>query len=176
MIMKLLFVFILLYPDLSTEKNRILYYENNNLIKQLLITFKFQMHSKIIFDFFFLKNANAEELFMVQSPRCDFSEHPCLETMELQDGLLLFSGVFHFFYFTFIVPISFSLCFPICPRFLVAVVVIIFQVSIKCSVRDLCVYIYICVHTHTHTHIYIYMCVCVCVCVYIYIYIHIYTY
>ena len=43
------------------------------------------------------------------------NEQSCLKTTGLYDDLLLLSSLFHFFYFIFSAPISFSLCFPISP-------------------------------------------------------------
>ena len=58
----------------------------------------------------FLKNTNPQLLlFFLQSSRCVSNEQPCLKTTGLYGDLLLLSSVFHFFYFTFSAPISFSL-------------------------------------------------------------------
>ena len=56
--------------------------------------------------------------FFLQSSRYISNEQWCLETTGLHDDLLLLSSLFHFFYFIFSVPISFSLCFPISPSLL----------------------------------------------------------
>ena len=53
--------------------------------------------------------------FFLQS---SWYEQPCLKTTGLHDGLLLLFGMFHFFYFIFRAPISFSLCFLISPSLL----------------------------------------------------------
>jgi len=43
------------------------------------------------------------------------NEQSCLKTTGLYDDLLLLSSLFHFFYFIFSAPISFSLCSPVSP-------------------------------------------------------------
>ena len=53
--------------------------------------------------------------FFLQSSRCVFNEQSCLKTTGPYDDLLLLSSLFHFFYFIFSAPISFSLCSPISP-------------------------------------------------------------
>ena len=53
--------------------------------------------------------------FFLQSSRHVSNEQPCLKTIRLYEVLLLLSSLFHFFYFIFSAPISFSLCFPISP-------------------------------------------------------------
>ena len=62
-----------------------------------------------------------------------------MKTIELYEDLLLLSSLFHFFYFIFSVPISFSLCYPISPSLLFFNV--LSQAFIKC--RKALVYIYI---------------------------------
>ena len=49
----------------------------------------------------------------LQSSRYISNEQSCLKTTGSYDGLLLLSSLFHFFYFIFSVPISFSLCSPV---------------------------------------------------------------
>ena len=44
------------------------------------------------------------------------NEQRCLKTTRLYEDLL--SSLFHFFYFIFSAPISFSLCFPVSPSLL----------------------------------------------------------
>ena len=46
------------------------------------------------------------------------NEQSCLKTTVLYDDLLLLPSLFHFFYFIFNAPVSFSLCFPISYLFL----------------------------------------------------------
>ena len=50
--------------------------------------------------------------FFLQTSRYVSNKQPCLKTTGLYHDLLLLSSLFHFFYFTFSAPISFSLCFP----------------------------------------------------------------
>ena len=55
---------------------------------------------------------------ILKSPEQTFNKMctaSCLKTTGLYDDLLLLSSLFHFFYFIFSAPISFSLCFPISP-------------------------------------------------------------
>ena len=75
--------------------------------------------------------------FFLQSSRYVSNEQSCLKTTGLYDDLLLLSSLFHFFYFIFSAPISFSLCSPISPL----VFNILSQLFIKCS-RKTIVYIY----------------------------------
>ena len=56
-----------------------------------------------------MKNTNAQVLFFLQSSRCDSNEQLYLKTTGLYDHLLLLSSSFHFFYFIFSAPVSFSL-------------------------------------------------------------------
>ena len=53
--------------------------------------------------------------FSLWISRCVSSEQPFLNTTGLHDDLLLLPSLFHFFYFIFSAPISFSLYFPIAP-------------------------------------------------------------
>ena len=74
----------------------------------------------------------------------DFSDFAaaaaCLKTTGLYDDLLLLSSLFHFSYFIFSAPISFSLCSPISPALFSFDV--LSQTFIKCS-RKAFIYIYI---------------------------------
>ena len=56
--------------------------------------------------------------FFLQSSRYVSNEQSCLKTSGLYDDLLLLSSLFHFFYFIFSAPISFSLCVLISPSLL----------------------------------------------------------
>ena len=48
----------------------------------------------------------------LQTSRYVSNKQSCLKTTGLYHDLLLLSSSFHFFYFTFSAPNSFSLCFP----------------------------------------------------------------
>ena len=63
----------------------------------------------------FLKNTNAQVLLFSSRGPDVSNEQSCLKTTGLYDDLLLLSSLFHFFYFIFSDPISFSLCSPIYP-------------------------------------------------------------
>ena len=64
---------------------------------------------------FFEKYKCSGIAFFLQSSRYVSNEQSCLKTTGLYDDLLLLSSLFHFFYFIFSAPISFSLCSPISP-------------------------------------------------------------
>ena len=81
------------------------------------ITFEIQMCIRIILEFFEKYTCPGIDI-LLQSSRCLSNEQPCLKTTELYDYLLLFSSLFHFFYFIFNALISFSLYFPISPSLL----------------------------------------------------------
>ena len=86
-----------------------------------------------------MKNTNAQVLlFFRQSSRYVSNKQTCLKTTGLYEDLLLYS-LFHFFYFIFSAPISFSLCFPISSSLFFYV---LYQALIKHS-RKVIVYIYI---------------------------------
>ena len=119
-----------LYHDWSTENNTV-------------ISLKLQFNRKICNHFLKYRCTYQNYLggfWKVQVPRyCLFSpkfqmcfwwgamfKNNC--TIWLYDNLLLLSGLFHFLYFIFSAPISFSLCFPICLFFFV-----LSQTLIKCS-------------------------------------------
>ena len=53
--------------------------------------------------------------FCLQRSRCDYNKQQCLKTTGWHDDLLLLFSLFHFFYFIFRDPISFSLYFQISP-------------------------------------------------------------
>ena len=78
----------------------------------------------------FLNNANKYPsiAFFLQSSRCVSNEQSCFKTTGLYDDVLLSFGLFHFFYFIFSAPTSFSLCFPI---YLFFVVFVLSQALIK---------------------------------------------
>ena len=59
----------------------------------------------------FLKTTNAQVLIFFSRAPDVANEQSCLKTTGLYDDLL--SSLFHFFYFIFSAPISFSLCSPI---------------------------------------------------------------
>ena len=71
----------------------------------------------------------------------------CLKTTGLYDDLLLLSSLFHFFYFIFSVPISFSSCFPISPS--LCFFYVLSQAFSKSS-RKAFVYIHIYIYIYTH--------------------------
>ena len=95
------------------------YHQNYHLIEKPVITFlKFRCISELSWKF--LKNTNTQVFlyfFFCQSSRYISNEQPCLKNW-LYEDLLLLSSLFHFFYFIFSAPISFSLCFPISPSLL----------------------------------------------------------
>ena len=68
-------------------------------------------------------------------------EQLCLKTTGVYEDLLLLSSLFHFFYFIFSAPVSFSLYFPISPSLLFFLFDVLSQVFIKHS-RKAFVYIY----------------------------------
>ena len=126
---------------IGQQKNdRILYHQNYHLIEKPVITFlKFRCISELSWKF--LKNTNTQVFlyfFFCQSSRYISNEQPCLKTTGQHKELLLLSSLFHFFYFIFSAPISFSLCFPISPSFFY----VLSQAFIKHS-RKAFVYIYI---------------------------------
>ena len=57
--------------------------------------------------------------FFCQSSRYVSNKQPCLKATGLYENLLLLYSLFHFFYFLFSAPISFSLCFPVSPSLLI---------------------------------------------------------
>ena len=79
------------------------------------------MHNRIILEIF-EKYKCPGITVLLQSYRCVSNEQPCLKTTGLYDNLLLLSSLFHFFYFIFSAPNSFSLCFLISPSLVVVVV------------------------------------------------------
>ena len=88
-----------------------------------------------------MKNTNAQVYiaFFHESSRYVSNKQSCLKTTGLYDDLLLLSSLFHFFYFIFRAPISFSLCSKISLPLLFFDV--LSQAFIKCS-RKAFVYIY----------------------------------
>ena len=56
--------------------------------------------------------------FFLQSSKYVSNEQSCLKTTGLFDDFILSSSLFHFLYFIFSAPISYSLCFPIFPALL----------------------------------------------------------
>ena len=70
------------------------------------------MHIRIILEFF-EKYKCPGIAFFLQSFRCVSNEQLWLKATGLYDDILLLSSLFHFFYFIFSDPISFSLYFPI---------------------------------------------------------------
>ena len=80
--------------------------------------------------------------FFLQSSRYVSNEQSCLKTTGLYDDLLLLSSLFHFFYFIFSAPISFSLCSLISPSFFF---LMFFLKPLSSVVEKL---------LHTHTHIF----------------------
>ena len=87
----------------------------------------------------FLKNTNIQVLFFHQSSRYVSNEQPCLKTTGLYEDLLLLSSLFHFFYFIFSAPISFSF---LSYSLLFFFFHVLSQAFINCS-RETFVYIYI---------------------------------
>ena len=71
------------------------------------------MHTRIISEFF--EKYKYPVLFFFSRAPDVSNEQPCLETAGPYEDILILSGLFHFFYFIFSVPVSFSLCFPISP-------------------------------------------------------------
>ena len=96
------------------------------------------MHIRIILKFF-EKCKCSSIAFFLQSSRYVSIEQSCSKTTGLYDDLLFLSSLFHFFYFIFSVPISFSLCSLISPSLLFFNV--LSQAFIKC--RKALVYTYI---------------------------------
>ena len=87
-----------------------------------------------------MKNTNAQVLlFFLQSTRYVSNEQPCLKITGLCEDLLLFSSLFHFFYFIFSRPTSFSLCFPISPSL---IFLYIFFLKPFSSIVEKCGYMY----------------------------------
>ena len=78
--------------------------------------------------------------FFHQNSRYVSNKQSCLKTTGLYDYLLLLSSLFHFFYFIFRTPISFSLCSTISLSLIFFDV--LSQAFIKCS-RKAFVYIHI---------------------------------
>ena len=70
------------------------------------------MHSRVILKLFENYKCPSIAIFFSRVPDV-FKEQSCFTG--LYDDLLLISNLFHFFYFIFSAPISFSLCFPIFP-------------------------------------------------------------
>ena len=96
------------------KNNRILYHQNYRLIEKPVITFwnPHAFHNYLgIFETY---KCSGIALFL-QSSRYVSNDQSCLKTTGLYGDLLLLSSLFHFFYFIFSAPISFSLCFPISP-------------------------------------------------------------
>ena len=83
-----------LYHDWSTEKNnRTLYHQNWDLIEKPVITFKIQMHIRIILKYFEKYKCSSIAFF---SRASDVSnEQSCLKAIGLHDDLLLLSSLFH---------------------------------------------------------------------------------
>ena len=77
-----------------------------------------QMLIRITLEFFEKYKCPGIAFFFLQSSSCVSNEQPCLKTTGLYNDLLLFSRLFHFFYFIFSAPISFSSCSPISPSLL----------------------------------------------------------
>ena len=83
-----------------------------------------------------------------------FIEQPCLKITRLDDDILLSSSLFHFFYFIFSGPISFSLCFSISPS--LNFFDILFQVFFKHSRQAfayISMYMYIYIFSMHNMHI-----------------------
>ena len=76
------------------------------------------MHFRIILTLFGEKKKCSGIAFFLQSSRYDSKEQPCLRRTGPQGDLLLLFSWFHFFYFIFSAPISFSFCFQISPSLL----------------------------------------------------------
>ena len=70
------------------------------------------MHSRVILKLFENYKCPSIAIFFSRVPDV-FKEQSCF--IGLYDDLLLISNLFHFFYFIFSAPISFSLCFPVSP-------------------------------------------------------------
>ena len=70
------------------------------------------MHSRVILKLFENYKCPSIAIFFSRVPDV-FKEQSCFTG--LYDDLLLISNLFHFFYFIFSAPISFSLCFPVSP-------------------------------------------------------------
>ena len=86
--------------------------------------------------------------FFLQSSRYVSNQQLCLKTTGLYDDLSLLSNLFHFFYFMFSAPMSFSLCFSIYLFFYV-----LSQAFIKYS-RKAFVYISISIYLYRQIQIY----------------------
>ena len=98
------------------RNNRILYYQKYHLVGKSDNFLKSRSISELSWNF--SKNANAQVLlffFFCQSSRYVYNEQSCFKTTGLYEDILLLSSLFHFFYFIFSAPISFSLWFPISP-------------------------------------------------------------
>ena len=121
------------------------------------------MHIRIILKFF-EKYKCSVIAFFLQSSRYVSNEQSCLKTSGLHDDLLLLSSLFHFFYFIFSAPISFSLCSPVSPSLLFLMFFLKPLSGIVEKLLCVCVYIYICVCIYILIYIY--------TCVYIYVYIY----
>ena len=96
-----------------------------------------------------MKCTNAQVLLFFSRAPYVSNDQSCLKTTGPYVDLFLLSSSFHFFYFIFSAPISFSLCSPIFPSLLFSDV--LSQAFIKCG---------------RNASVYVCVCVCVCVCVY----------
>ena len=110
--------------------------------KNLQSLFDIQMHIRITLKYF-EKYKCPGTATLLQNTRCVSHKQACLKTSGLYDDLLLLSSLFHFFYFIFSAPISFSLCFLIFPS-LFSFYDVLSRAFIKSS-RKPFVYMYTCI-------------------------------
>ena len=101
------------------------------------------MHIRIILEFFEKYKCPGTAFIFARAPDMSY-EQPYLKTAGLLEDLLLLSSLFHFFYFIFRTPISFSLCSTISLSLLFFDV--LSQAFIKCSRKAFVyIHIYICI-------------------------------
>ena len=114
------------------------------------------MHIRIILKFF-EKYKCLGIAFFLQSSRYISNEQSRLKTTGLYDDLLLLSSLFHFFYFIFSAPISFSLCFPISLSLFFFLMFFIKHLS-SIVEKLLCVYIYMYIYGEGNGNLLQYSC------------------
>ena len=111
--------------------------------RYLLIFYPFLTYS-VLHEYFFKIIMPRYGFSFCQGFRYVSNEQSCLKTTGLYEDILLLSSLFHFFYFIFSAPISFSLCFPI------SLSLMFFLKSLPNIVEKV---LYKYTHTHTHTHV-----------------------